>query len=277
MTVYFNSGATGTYFGNPTGSSLSFNTGRAPLNWPLVYRELDTSTAAVVNAASIRPSTQRQVDMDNLVRDLKAASIWNSLDLFYVLANETSQLALLNWKAPSTFAGTATNAPTFTQDRGYTGNGSNAFIATGWNFSINGVKYTQNSAMLGGWNLTAPPNNVALLGSSVNAANVVVPRGGSGTQFRLRVNNTAPIETGNVSDASGLSVAVRTDASTIASYKNGTLFGTPQAAASEALTNDTLTILRGLNTYFNGQAASAFVGANITAAQQLSLFTALQT
>lgn len=278
MTVFFNSGSTGTYFGNPTGSGLYFDTGRVPLNWPLIFRELDTATQAVVNAATVKPSSQRQIDMDNLVRDLKAASIWNSLDLIYVLANETSQLACLNWKAPTTFAATPTLTPTFTQNRGFTGNGTNSYLATSWNFSTNAVNYTQNSAMLGIWNLTALPNTSLAVGTIVAGKSAMTPKGGTGgVQFRFRMNNSAAIELGAITDASGLSVAVRTDANTVAGYKNGTLFGAPTTVVSEALDNDTFGLLRGFGTYFNGQLSVGFAGASITAAQHAQLYTALQT
>jgi len=277
VTVYFNSGATGTYFGSPTGTGLSFNTGKFPLNWPLLYRELDTSTVAVVNTASVKPSTQRKVTMDNLVRGLKATGIWNSLDLLYVLANENTSVALLNWKNPSTFAPTPTNSPVFEANRGYTGNGSSSYLATTWNFSTNAVQFTQNSAMIGVWNRTPTPLTTGAIGTDTTLKTTLTPRGGTGgNSFRFRITCTAPLEPGTIADASGLSVANRTASNAIQGYKNGALVGAAGTTASEAIESDTLSMGKAAGFFFNGQMAVGLVGAGLVASSQTSLYTNLQ-
>jgi hypothetical protein len=87
---------------------------------------------AIFAAFTTPPTTARKEIINNVVADLVLSGVWNELDVLHVYAAADSQAALINWKSPGTFNGTLFNAPAFAADRGFTGNGSNAYISTGY-------------------------------------------------------------------------------------------------------------------------------------------------
>jgi hypothetical protein len=114
---------------------------------------LDADYQAVLDRASTlgyrAPNAAQQTLQNTLVEDLKTAGIWSKLDVFYVFATDgDNDYATLNWKSPSNNEATKVNSPTFTDNIGFTGNGSSAYLDT--NFQpVNGSQYTTNSASFG--------------------------------------------------------------------------------------------------------------------------------
>jgi hypothetical protein len=101
---------------------------------------------AVTNNFAL-PSYKQQVLQNQLVLDLKAAGVWTELDTLAVFANDGgSQFARIDWKRLSLYS--LVNNPSFSQNIGFTGNDSNAYIDTNWNPATSGVKYTQNNASI---------------------------------------------------------------------------------------------------------------------------------
>lgn len=111
----------------------------------------DADYQAVLNRAILLgyalPSAPQQIKQNNLVLALKAAGIWNKLDVLYIFANDAgSNFATLNWKNPNNYQVTLVNTPIFTANQGFKGNGTSSFIDTNFNASINGFNYKLNDA-----------------------------------------------------------------------------------------------------------------------------------
>jgi hypothetical protein len=104
---------------------------------------LDRSTTLGYTA----PSASQQTLQNTLVTDLKAAGVWDKLDVFYVFATDgDSDFATLNWKAPSSFQTTKANSPTFTADSGFKGDGATAYLDTNFVIPTDVTNYAQNNA-----------------------------------------------------------------------------------------------------------------------------------
>ena len=111
----------------------------------------DADYQAVLNRATALsynlPTSSQQIKQNQLVLDLKAGGIWNKLDVLYIFANDGGQdFGTLNWKAPTLNQATLINSPTFTNNQGFTGNGTSSYINTNFNPATQGVNYTLNNA-----------------------------------------------------------------------------------------------------------------------------------
>lgn len=92
------------------------------------------------------PSDPQQALQEQFIKDLKAAGIWNLLDILYVFATDGDEdFACINWKSPGNFSCVPTNSPTFTTDQGFTGDGDDAYLDTQWIPNSHGVNYTVES------------------------------------------------------------------------------------------------------------------------------------
>jgi hypothetical protein len=111
---------------------------------------LDPAAVALIARMSVAPDLARAGVIDTLVRALKGAGVWAKLDALYLLAAHDAQAARLNWVSAS-YALTVAGAPVFTVDRGYTGDGSAAYLDSGFNPASAGGKFAQNDAHMGVW------------------------------------------------------------------------------------------------------------------------------
>ena len=91
------------------------------------------------------PTLEQQNLQNTLLINMKADGVWAKLDVFYNFANNGSLgFGTINWKNPSLYLASPTNAPTFTSNVGFTGGGT-SYIDT--NFApSNGVQYQLNNA-----------------------------------------------------------------------------------------------------------------------------------
>ena len=94
-------------------------------------------------------------DIDQLISDLKSGQVngsntYSGFDriLLMDLPNQSDSLRYLN--APNLTA-TAVNGPAFTATEGFTGDGSAAYIDTGYSPAANGVQWSLNAASVGVW------------------------------------------------------------------------------------------------------------------------------
>ena len=104
----------------------------------------DQDYSAVLSYAQAQgyaiPSSSQITLQETLIGDLKTAGVWDKFDTFAVFATDAGQdFALLDWKRISDDAATkeytAVNAPTFTSNVGFQGDGSSAYIETNLNVS----------------------------------------------------------------------------------------------------------------------------------------------
>jgi hypothetical protein len=178
------------------------------------------------------PSASVQVKQNTLVAALKANGVWSQLDVFYVFANDGSaQFATLNWVNPNNFQCTLVNAPNFTTNQGFAGNGSTSYINTNWNPSANGVKFTLNDASAGVWQLqnTEGLREIFGCGDGVNAVSTLWNRN-SGRY--VRINSSAHLAPASNLTNVGFNFIDRPSSTTMRVYSNGTLFASNTIAAS---------------------------------------------
>lgn len=211
---------------------------RASHSCPTVAVE-SLEAQAVIAAMTTPPSAARQAAITSLVTTLQSGGVWDKLDLLYIPAAADAQAAALNWKSPGNFTASPLNSPTFTADRGWTGNGTTQAIKTGWKPGTNGVNFTLNDCSAWFWNLREIEYALGDIGAKVTSTAQVV--------FRSKIINVmgGRLNDGNLSPQPANSTAIgfygiqRTAANARQYFQNGALVpGSASTEASIALNND---------------------------------------
>lgn len=102
-------------------------------------------------AMSVQPDDTRKALLNTLINTLISGGVWAKLDWLTIMAAHDAQAARINAKTPAEVA-TVVNSPTFTTDRGYTGDGATSYLNTGVNPSTAiSPNYVQNSCHMGVW------------------------------------------------------------------------------------------------------------------------------
>lgn len=139
---------------------------------------LDPAAAALIARMSVTPDMARAGLIDTLVRALKGAGVWAKLDALYLLAAHDAQAARLNWVSAS-YGLSVSGAPGFAADRGYTGDGSAAYLDSGFNATTAGGRFAQNDAHMGVWVGTDVANStqfdIGSMRAAINARRASVP------------------------------------------------------------------------------------------------------
>jgi len=205
---------------------------------PIAAASFDTDAQAIFAAFTTPPDGARKTLINDYVLALKVASVWDSLLGLYVFAAADSPAALINWKSPGTFNATLTNSPTFTQDRGFTGNGTSAYIDTNFTPSTDGgAVYTQNSAHWSARNVNdlSDSTNNRLIGKLTDATGrvVLILRDGTGNVTDI-VNGNGALQTAGT-DTSDHFVVNRSGVNDVQHYKAGASIGSSNANGSTAL------------------------------------------
>lgn len=249
----------------------------------------EAESEAIFAAFTTPPDDTRKGHIDACVAALKAASVWTKLDGLAFAAAADGGAGSINWKSPGTYDLTPVNSPTFTADEGYAGNGSNAYLSTGFVPSIAGGQMTQNSAHIGVYcrtNRTADENKY-LMGCSNAAYNRLLL---IGPKQSVPVNDFAA--NGGVFNPSGYTTTLghhivsRTAASgsgAIKGYLNGnttpvwsenqTSVGLPDVAIRILASCQDTSIVRPTT----DQVAAAHWGAGLDATEQAALASAINT
>lgn len=240
-----------------------------------VVASLDPATQAAVLAMSVQPTATRAKLYDDLIVGLKADGIWSQLDWLILHAAHDAQAGRVNLIAPSRIA-SAINSPTFTMDRGYTGDGGTSYLSTGQAWGTGTSKFIRNNAMLGVWvNVASTDSQSSPIGmEGTNSSQVVYNNDGS-VIFRVNSTGTSPRIVDPNQRVANRAV-VRREAENIGLYTNGQFVG-EQPSTSANPSSASGTILRGNNTYANGCVAAAYSGAAVTAAQIAALHNRLST
>lgn len=208
------------------------------------------------------PTAARKAIINTTIKSLITAGIWAKLDALWFMAAADSQTAKLNWVA-NQFNLTEVSAPTFTTDRGFTGNGTTSYLDTGAAPTAL-TKWTQNSAHVG-VTLTAVVQ-LGLVGRiAAGSPTLISP---SFNTLQMRVNaagGTTPSYT-QAGTTTNEFVASRPDASTVKTFYNGVSQG-DIAQASAALDSGTLMLLRAGTGFSTGQMCEASLGANLTVSE----------
>jgi hypothetical protein len=220
-----------------------------------------------------QPTTARKNLYDTMISALVAAGVWAKLDALYILAAADQATALTNL-VQSSYGGSATNSPTFTADQGFAGGGTK-YISTGFNpTTASAAKFTRNSASIFVWSLTSGTDAGDGFGyANGNVSATLTPRYSDGKNYVLV--NDATTYSATVADGSGLLHGTRNSSSTKDIYKNGSAQASGFSAASIALINSTLTILKGIDGSYSGTIAAAGLGSGMTSQNAADLYSAL--
>lgn len=241
---------------------------------------------ALFSRFAVQPSAARKALINDVWRTPGIKSILAKLDYLHVNAAHDSQAANQNWLADA-YNLTAFNSPTFTTDRGYTGDGVSAYLDTGFNLATadaGSAGYKRNSAVLGGWNLTSRAGDTTgLMGVSRTSGTFVcdlVPRFTDNNAY-IRCNASVFTDKFASTESAGHFTARRSGLSAASTLKNGVEQST-SASGSSAPPSATMTILA---TRINGtpssfstdQVAVSYIGGHLTDGEVAGLHAALST
>jgi hypothetical protein len=241
----------------------------------------DPAAAALIARMSGTPNAGRAGLIDVLVRALKASGVWAKLDLLYLMAAHDAQAARLNWIGAANDLA-AVNAPGFTTDRGYAGDGATSYLDSGWAAS-GSARFLTDSASLGCWinagTDTASDFAVAMGARDASNGAFVGPRGSSNA-IRGRVNQaSSAASSGTVATRMGLTVLSRTASNLVSCYRGGGLDGSfATVSGGRATVPFFLGCLNANGAFSNGadnRIAAAFAGAGLSGGEVAALHAAL--
>jgi hypothetical protein len=255
------------------GLGLSHRAGGAP--------SYSAEAVALFAAMTTQPSDARKALIDARIAALKAGGVWARLDWLTVHGAHDAQAGRINWINPAQVA-TEVSAPSFTADRGYTGNGSSSYLASGWTSAIAGSKMLLNDSSIFAWSLTDVTSSTQV--DVGNARNLINCRslavGGPGV--RVNDGTTSGIVAAN---SLGMTLATRNNATDREIYRNGVSLGTNAVATALLATseifigalNNTATPGSSPASYSTRQLAVTGWGGHLTAGQAATLHTEMNT
>ncbi|MDQ0305347.1 hypothetical protein [Ancylobacter polymorphus] len=224
---------------------------------------------------AVQPSAPRKALISDTIKALKAAGAWAKDDALYFTAAHDAQAARLNWISDQ-YNLTVVGSPTFTVDRGYTGDGSAAYLRTGFNpTTAVSPKFARDSAHISLTDRTSRAaaatvemGAIAITGLNFSAE-LATRYTGNLTRARVTSGGTSPPAFAS-SDSAGRFLVSRTGASQIDGYRNGSSIGT-SSNASAALLNSEIYILavnfNGAASFSYDQIAHASIGGGLTSSE----------
>jgi hypothetical protein len=243
------------------------------------YTISDSDAQAFVTAAGITDNTQKQA-IDELVQDLKAASIWTKMTALYPFVGGDATKHSYNLKTPGSYQITWNG--TVTHDaNGVTGNGSTGYGDTGLNFAsvltLNDVHYSVYSRTTGDTN-----SRIEIGAHGTTTANT--------TGLGLREGGFATVYIGSSSqearltnaDGQGFYVGSRTSSTVLEIYKNGSSLNTLTSANSGTAPSTNVGICArktsgGAALHSNRNLAFASIGSGLTDTEAANFTTAVET
>lgn len=245
----------------------------------------DTSYQAILDRAtalgySLPSSGQRDLQ-NQLVLDLKSAGIWDSLDIFYVMANDGGgNFATINWKNPLTNQITTTNAPAFVTNQGFRGDTIIQYINYPFDFTTGTTNYKQNDCSWGIWKYNNTKRSAGYDFESIDNGQVrnwligkYIPDSDK-TYHRVQ-NAGAPIIT-SPATADGWWCGSRATSSNMKLYKDGSLFHNGAGYTSSTFSGTGITINRSQGGSTQPIFSICYMGSNLQA-KMSAFYTALNT
>lgn len=191
-------------------------------------RDADTVAwlAQLTTSFGTNPSAGFITALDTLIRGLKADGNWDPLDRFWIFAQEVQGYARVSIKNPSSTQITEVNTPTFTVNQGYTGNGTNRYLNTNFNYLTDSVNTLRNSITHGIYVTTNIAESKFDCGhASSGRDNVISSRHGDGKTYQS-ANSSSGAANVAVSNSLGLYMVERASSTGMTAYKNGSSVAT---------------------------------------------------
>lgn len=237
----------------------------------------------LIDTMEVRPQGNRAFLISDTIRRLKAADIWSKLDIFYMLAAHDAQAGRLNWKAPASFALTAVNSPTFTADRGYAGDGTTSYLATGFQPATHATNITASRTHAMNWSRdtyssTGDRCDLGGYGNISDNYGILFRRSGSSKQFWANRN---AVTTTSVNTAAGMQMGVRYPDNGSAIYVNGASVATASNVPSTVTNREIYILCAFLDTgpaqFTTRQQAAVSLGGELSAAEVAAFYRIMQT
>lgn len=228
---------------------------------------------AIIDAMTVPPNAARKRLVDLTVRMLLGSGAWDLMDVLWMLAAHDEQAGRINWISPGSHTVTVVNAWTFTQDRGFAGDGVSGYGDTNFAPDTHAVKFTQNDAHIGVYQRTggANGNEPFCIG---NANLRIRVAGGTGTSTRATLNSSTQINgpAGGSQPLHGM--GRRNDSTNVSVLRDGVEVTGPTAAASASFPSGNMRFgVRG-GTFVTHQVASGHMGAYADDSKAAALFGA---
>jgi hypothetical protein len=241
----------------------------------------EAETTALLNRFSVTPSAPLQSELDGMVRVMKQSGIWTRLDDIVLMGGLDAQSSRLGWKGMFNLTprGNSGNGPAFVAGIGFTGNGTDSYhdigLAPG---SL--VQFTQNDGEFGLWGATNAQAGAADCGQAFGTSNTYLRMRDVSNVTGGQINQTATVNINSVTDNTLFMSLKRTSSTAVQYMRNAVSLGTGSQASVAKDTNPAHTFWVGganLGTpQFSARPLGAFfIGASLTAAQELILYRLL--
>lgn len=195
---------------------------------------------AVLTAASTDPSYTQQVKQNTLVAGMITSGIWDSLDVFYLHANDANEaFGKINFKNPGTNDLVEFGSVSWTSNQGFVGSGtgSSNYLDT-YNPSTFGGKFTLAKASCGVWAYNGTNGSQWMR----NSGQTIQISGGTTSAHRLNTNEN--FVSSVAFGGAGLTVISKWDA-TITAYKGASALASFTPFVISPLTTQTVRIFGG--------------------------------
>lgn len=247
------------------------------------YTPLDSDFTAVIDTATGAsvplPSNKVVNAIDVLIKALKAgANTWAEFDAFYLFATDSKDFALYNLKDSSVTA-SRQNAPTFTNNIGYSGNGNSSYLDLGYDST---TQFTQGDASMGVYSWD-DMSVVAFQRPISKAGKTRLTTNTASANNRLNNGNIG----GNAQEISasgtGLIGMTRNDPTSSPGFfglDSSGVLGTENAIASQAIQSGNFLTHKfesGVDVYGAGRLGLAWIGGSLSATQWSEYVTAVNT
>jgi hypothetical protein len=243
----------------------------------------DADAEALFARMTTPPTTGRKDIINDVFVQMKAEGIYSLITEMGFLAAADEQAALLGWKDYADT--TKISTPSFTADRGFTGDTSNTLaLDTGVNPST-APNVSLTSASIGVYSRTNSGATVSDIGSRTTTSSnqfILIPRNASNVfQNRVVIGSGTGFTTAN-NDSTGLLVGNRSGSDAIESYRNGSSLATGTNSNTGVSLPDLNIYVLAANTNGSVSVSSGrecafwFVGGSMDSTQQAALYTIVQ-
>jgi hypothetical protein len=163
------------------------------------------------------PTYQRQYLIYNTIISAKSKPFWNKLNGVWCFASHGLSSSKMNW-INDTYNCVTYNSPSFTIDQGFTGNGLNTRIDTGFQPLYSGPV---NNSSYGFYSRTNVDENRIDMSNMNSSGSGTLMMSRSGNTFKGRINTAAGTEISVPNtDSIGLFTMSRESSTLVKSYKN---------------------------------------------------------
>lgn len=225
---------------------------------------------------SVKPASYICGIQNRLIYNLKQSkwqadtskTLWQKMDVFYVLAVNNQANSLLNWVVDSNNCVNVSSYP-FTANIGYEGNGSSGYLNTQFKPSTDATNYTLNSASIGVYIL----ENVKEDKTDVGASTVYLQSYLTANNFTYHLNGGGANHSNT--DSRGLFIGSRLASNSIFAFKNNDSLSS-STSGSTALPSAEIAIGGyGASFYSSKQIALVFMGAGFSKQDCINISTAV--